>query len=124
MSYKYFDLKEFDSPDVPGAGENMKHEFLERLDLAREEAGCSFRITSGFRTESYNKDLLKRGYKASKNSSHLKGCAADISCKSSDKRLKIVKALIKVGYTRLGIAKSFIHVDSDPDKPDAIWLYS
>jgi len=28
MSYKYFTLKEFDSPDVPGSGENMNHDFL------------------------------------------------------------------------------------------------
>ncbi|QDP54123.1 MAG: putative peptidase M15 [Prokaryotic dsDNA virus sp.] len=123
MKYKYFDLKEFASPDEPGSGKHMRHEFLEMLDSAREEAGVPFKITSGFRTEAYNKDLLKRGYKASKNSSHLKGCAADIACSSSDKRLKIVQALIKIGFTRLGIAKSFIHVDNDPVKPDAIWLY-
>ena len=122
---KYFTYEEFDSPDEKGSGKSfMDKTFLSLLDRAREEAGVPFKITSGFRTQAYNKDLLKRGYKASKNSSHLKGCAADISCKSSDKRLKIVKALIKVGYTRLGIAKSFIHVDNDPDKPDAIWLYS
>ena len=121
---KYFTYKEFDSPDEPGSGKNMRDDFLEMLDSAREEAGVAFKITSGFRTESYNKSLLKRGYKASKTSSHLKGCAADISCKSSDKRIKIVKALIKVGFTRLGIAKSFIHVDNDPDKSDAIWLNS
>lgn len=121
---KYFTYKEFDSPDEPGSGKNMRHDFLELLDFAREESGTPFKITSGFRTEAYNKDLLKRGYKASKNSSHLKGCAADISCTDSVKRSLIVRALINVGFTRLGIAKSFIHVDNDPDKPDAIWLYS
>ena len=124
MSYKYFTLKEFDSPDVPGSGENMNHDFLELLDFAREEAGVPFKISSGFRTQDYNKDLLKRGYQASKTSSHLKGCAADIVCTDSVKRSTIVRSLINVGYTRLGIAKSFIHVDNDPDKPDAIWLYS
>ena len=120
---KYFTYKEFDSPDEPGSGKNMRHDFLELLDFAREESGTPFKITSGFRTEAYNKDLLKRGYKASKNSSHLKGCAADISCTNSVKRSLIVRALINVGFTRLGIAKSFIHVDSDPSKSDAIWLY-
>ena len=121
---KYFTYKEFDSPDEPGSGKNMRHDFLELLDFAREESGTSFKITSGFRTEAYNKDLLKRGYKASKNSSHLKGCAADISCTDSVKRSLIVRALINVGFTRLGIAKSFIHVDNDSNKPDAIWLYA
>jgi len=121
---KYFTYKEFDSPDEPGSGKNMRQDFLELLDFAREESGTPFKITSGFRTEAYNKDLLKRGYKASKNSSHLKGCAADISCTDSVKRSLIVRALINVGFTRLGIAKSFIHVDNDSNKPDAIWLYA
>ena len=59
---KYFTHSEFDSPDEPGSGKNMRQEFLEMLDCAREEAMTPFKITSGFRTEAYNKDLQKRGY--------------------------------------------------------------
>jgi zinc D-Ala-D-Ala carboxypeptidase len=121
---KYFTFEEFDSPDEPGSGKNMRRDFLELLDFAREESGTPFKITSGFRTEAYNKDLLKRGYQASKTSSHLKGCAADIACGNSQKRSMIVRALINVGFTRLGISKTFVHVDNDSDKPDAIWLYA
>jgi hypothetical protein len=51
------------------------------------------------------------------------GKAADIMCINAADRLTIVKALINVGVTRLGIAKSFIHADVDSSKPDAIWLY-
>lgn len=115
---KYFTLDEFDSPDVPGSGENMDRKFLELLDYAREEAMIPFRINSGYRTPERN---AKVG--GVQGSSHVKGLAADISCTSSDKRLIIVKALINVGFTRLGISSSFIHVDSDSDKNDAIWLY-
>ena len=114
----YFTLDEFDSPDVPGSGENMDMKFLELLDYAREEAMIPFKINSGYRTPEHN---AKVG--GVQNSSHIKGCASDISCTSSDKRLIIVKALINVGFTRLGISSSFIHVDNDPDKNDAIWLY-
>ena len=32
-------------------------------------------------------------------------------------------ALIKVGFRRIGVGKSFIHSDLDNDKPNAIWLY-
>ena len=32
MKYKYFDLKEFSSPDEPGSGKHMQHEFLKMLD--------------------------------------------------------------------------------------------
>ena len=120
---KYFTFEEFDSPDEQGSGKNMQHDFLEMLDFAREEAGIPFKITSGFRTQAYNKDLQKRGYQASPNSSHLKGCAADIICNDSGTRQKIVNGLIQAGFTRIGIAKTFIHCDTDKDKNDAIWLY-
>ena len=120
---KYFTYTEFDSPDERDSGKNMDYEFLQLLDYAREEAGIPFRINSGFRTSFYNEHLRKRGYKAVVSSSHLKGMAADIRCTSSKERQIIVKALINVGYTRLGIAKSFIHVDNDSSKSDAICLY-
>jgi hypothetical protein len=31
---------------------------------------------------------------------------------------------MEAGFNRLGIAKTFIHVDNDPGKPeDTVWLY-
>ena len=121
MALKYFKLSEFD--DAPGTGKNMKKDFLKKLDKARDIAKIPFKITSGFRTPQHNERLRKQGYKASANSSHLKGCAADIYCKDSGTRQKIVKGLIMAGFTRIGIADSFIHCDTDQDKNDAIWLY-
>lgn len=121
---RHFNLSEFDSPDAKGSGENMDAVFLEMLDEARERANTAFKITSGYRTTAYNDSLLNRGYKASKTSSHLKGLAADIYCVDAKKRWKIINALISVGFTRIGIASNFIHVDNDPDKPDNMtWTY-
>jgi uncharacterized protein YcbK (DUF882 family) len=120
---QYFTYQEFDSPDEPGSGKNMRADFLDLLDHAREEAGIPFKVSSGYRTQKHNQDLRDRGYKASMNSSHMKGCAADIVCINSANRSIIVRALVNVGFTRLGIAKSFIHVDNDSSKPDSIWLY-
>ena len=58
------------------------------------------------------------------NSSHMKGMAADIKCNDSAKRSVIVKSLLEVGFTRIGIANSFIHVDNDKEKSqDVIWVY-
>ena len=122
MALKHFKLSEFDS-DVKGSGKNMKRDFLKKLDKARDIAKIPFKITSGFRTPQHNERLRKQGYKASANSSHLKGCAADIYCKDSGTRQKIVNGLIQAGFTRIGIADSFIHCDTDKDKNDAIWLY-
>jgi len=121
MALKYFKLSEFD--DAPGTGKNMKKDFLTKLDKARAIADVTFKITSGYRSKETNDRLIKQGYKASPNSSHLKGLAADISCKDSSTRQKIVNALIQAGFTRIGIADTFIHCDTDKDKNDAIWLY-
>jgi zinc D-Ala-D-Ala carboxypeptidase len=123
MALKHFKLSEFDSPDSKGSGKNMTRDFLKKLDRARDIANIPFLISSGFRTPQHNVNLRKQGYKASANSSHLKGCAADIICKDSGTRQKIVNGLIMAGFTRIGIADSFIHCDTDQDKNDAIWLY-
>jgi zinc D-Ala-D-Ala carboxypeptidase len=121
---KYFTINEFDSPDAIGSGENMDKEFLSRVDQARSIAQIPFKITSGFRTQQYNEDLLARGYKASANSSHMKGLAVDIACNDSSRRHKIITALMKAGLNRIGIADTFIHVDADTDKPaNVIWTY-
>ena len=125
MTLKYFKLSEFDCSCKENCkGEPMKEEFLKMLDQARETAGIPFKITSGIRCKIYNDDLIKRGYKASKNSSHLKGVAADISCKDSSSRFKIINSLLLAGFTRVGISDTFIHVDLDKEKSQrVIWTY-
>ena len=58
------------------------------------------------------------------NSSHIKGLAVDISVKDSRTRFIILDALIKVGFNRIGIADTFIHVDDDRNKAcGVIWTY-
>lgn len=123
---KYFKYEEFESDDLPGSGRNMDSTFLQMLDNAREHSeGTPFVITSGYRTEQKNTAVGgKEKTASSKGSSHLYGYAADIACMDSSSRQKITTALIKAGFNRIGIAKSFIHVDNDPDKPAAFWLYS
>ena len=126
MTLKYFKLSEFDSPDLEGSGSNMNYTFLEKLDQARGLAGIPFKITSGFRTEAYQDDLTRRGYKTAKKgtSPHLKGLAADISVKDSRQRFIVINSLLLAGFTRIGIADTFIHVDLDTEKSqNVIWTY-
>lgn len=115
----HFDISEFDSPDEVGSGKHMQSSTLQMLDDARGIAGIPFRINSGFRTKSHN------AYVGGKeNSSHLYGYAVDISCTESHQRAVIIDALIHAGFNRLGIAKTFIHADNDPQKTaDVYWLY-
>jgi uncharacterized protein YcbK (DUF882 family) len=116
---KYFKLSEFDSPDLPGSGAEMNQEFLHMLDAAREIYGKPMHVNSGYRTESHNKKVG-----GVNSSSHLKGLAADISCKSSSDRFNMVQAFIKVGFKRIGVASGFIHIDNDKDKSqDVMWTY-
>ena len=121
---KFFNYSEFDSPDELGSGKNMSPKILEMLDLAREKYDKPIKITSGYRTKAYNEGLKERGYKASPNSSHLKGLAVDIHCNNSKARFELVDILLDVGFNRLGIANTFIHADIDKDKPqNLIWTY-
>ena len=125
MILKNFKLEEFDSPDFKGSGKNMDADFMQLLDRARTEAGIPFKINSGYRPESHNRKVGgKHKTDSSKGSSHMYGLAADIGCTDSVTRQKIITALVKVGFTRAGIAQSFVHVDYDNSKPNAIWLYS
>jgi len=124
MKFKHFNYDEFDSPLQEGSGQLMNDEFVQKLDRAREIADIPFRITSGFRIEADIERLLNEGYKVSKNSSHLKGCAVDIATPNSEHRYKIISALLEAGFNRIGIADNFVHVDSDPDKSaEVIWTY-
>jgi len=116
---KYFDISEFDSPDEVGSGSRMQPSTLQMLDNAREIAGIPFKINSGFRTKSHNAYIG-----GAKLSSHLYGYAIDIHCTDSRRRAIILNALSKAGFTRFGIADTFIHTDNDPDKDqNVVWLY-
>ncbi len=123
MTLKYFKLSEFNCPFLQD--QKMNYTFLEKLDYARGLAEIPFKITSGYRTKEYNEDLIKRGYKASRNSSHLKGLAADISVKDSRQRFIVINSLLLAGFTRLGISDTFIHVDLDIEEKtqNVIWTY-
>ena len=119
-----FNLKEFDSPDLSGSGLNMDKDFLSMLDNARDIAKTPFKITSGYRTKEHNIAIYKKLGKKPIESSHLKGVACDIACSDSRARFLIINALLEAGFTRIGIANNFIHVDSDCEKSEnVIWTY-
>ncbi|MCW4050404.1 MAG: D-Ala-D-Ala carboxypeptidase family metallohydrolase, partial [Candidatus Bathyarchaeota archaeon] len=92
---------------------------LQMLNEARTHAGMPFYISSGCRCDDHNKAT---GGKV--DSAHLTGKAADISAIHSRTRCKVLKALIETGFFRIGIGRTFIHVDIDYSKSrEVIWLY-
>ena len=117
MKLTHFQDSEF---DCKHCGLNaMQESFLVRLDKAREIAGIPFVINSGFRCLVHNRNIG-----SSDTSSHPKGRAADIRCRTSRSRFRVFKGLMDAGFTRIGIRPNFIHVDSDPDKsPEVVWIY-
>jgi len=120
LDLKYFKISEFDSPDKVGSGKKMDSKFLEKIDYARHNAEIPFKINSGYRTKQHNAFVGGRV-----GSSHLKGLAADIGYNGSRDRYIIIKSLMEVGITRIGVAKTFIHCDVDKQKDqDVIWLYN
>lgn len=104
----------FDPLEVEGLNE----EFVAMLDRARGLSGTKFTITSGLRTLLQNESTPN----AVHDSAHLVGLAVDLECHESVERYKIIKALMQVGFTRLGIYSGHIHVDCDKTKPqEVIW---
>tara|TARA_R110002096_G_scaffold57083_3_gene145077 strand:- start:173 stop:496 length:324 start_codon:yes stop_codon:yes gene_type:complete len=98
--------------------QNMDEDFLSKLDEAREFAGIPFIINSAYRSPEHPLSIKNP------TSSHMKGLAVDIKATDSSTRFKVIEALVSVGFTRLGIADTFIHVDWDFDKSqEVIWTY-
>ena len=121
VDLKYFELDEFDSPDEKGSGDNMELNFLLMLDKCRELANIPFKVNSGYRTTIHNTNV--GGVKSSSHT-NIPCNAVDISATTSTQRFKIIKAATQVGFTRIGIGKSFIHLDTDKNKSqNIIWHY-
>lgn len=87
---------------------DMDEDFLDKLLFAQKLCGCKFRITSAFRTVSYEKSKGRSG-----RSAHCLGKAVDISTIDSKTRYIVVAALLNAGFNRIGIGKNFVHVDDD-----------
>lgn len=119
METRFFKPSEFRRCQPRCEIDDMNPDFLRKLDSARELARTPFFLTSAFRSKEYE---LSKGRKGT--SSHCLGLAVDIRCRSSHVRQRIVSALIKVGFRRLGVYPTFIHVDDDDKKISAMWLSS
>lgn len=115
---KDFSRSEFACGDGCGADE-VSHALVASLQDMRDDIGRYLVITSGRRCSVQN---VKVGGKP--DSAHLDGHAADIAAPDSRLRMEIVKAAINAGISRIGIGKTFVHVDVDESKPqNVMWLY-
>jgi len=106
-------------------GKGMSKKFLDKLEKARIKADIPFQITSGYRCKRYQALLKSKGFEtATGTSPHEKGVAVDIKIRNGIKRWTVLKALMAVGFNRIGIGSNFMHVDTDKErKKDYMWHY-
>lgn len=113
--FKHFKMSEF--ADKLSGANKMRPSTIRKLDKAREIAGIPFIINSGYRDENHPETI------SNPTSSHNKGYAVDIAVNDSNRDI-IQDALRKAGFTRIGLANTFIHADDDPDKTQYVtWFY-
>ena len=95
----------------------MNPEFLELIDELRHRCAFPFVITSGYRSPNHPIEAAK-----SVPGTHANGIAADIKIEDGNTRFKILKQAMALGFTGIGIAPNFIHVDIRETTP-VIWTY-
>ena len=112
---RYFKLSDFDCQET--GNNEMSEEFLEKLDELRHKCGFPFIITSGYRDPSHSIEARK-----AKAGTHARGIASDIRINNGNEAYDIIKNAQSMGFNGIGVAKSFIHVDSRKGMP-VIWSY-
>lgn len=116
---KYFAPSEFAKATPSCKIEQMDPEFLELMDRVRDSAGIPLVINSAYRSKAWE---LLRG--RSGNSAHTKGKALDVRCNTSGNRYLIVRAALQCGIRRIGVARTYVHLDNDTSLPQGvIWDY-
>ncbi len=119
ITSRHFKEKEFNACTPSCSLQDMKQSTMNRLDTLRDLAGIPLVINSAFRSPEHDRSKGRSGTGA-----HTLGQAVDIRCSTSENRFKIVQAAIKAGFTRIGIDKSFVHVDDSTRHPQSVvWLY-
>ena len=116
---KYFTPAEFQCTHTGHT--DMNDQFLDKLDQLREACGFPFTITSGYRDPSHPVEMAKPKARRGKGT-HCLGIAADIAVSGGTQRYDIINQALRLGFNGIGVAKSFIHVDTRSTQP-VIWSY-
>ena len=99
--------------------DDIKDELAIKVQQVRDILNRSIKINSGIRCPDHNTSI---GSKLT--SSHIGGWAADLGYSGSAHRYELLNAVMQV-FDRVGIAKTFIHVDVDANKTaGVVWMYS
>ncbi len=104
---RYYEMKEFACKCCgqlpPSAEQNLQALVEHVLDPARERLGMPITVNSGYRCPAHNKAVG-----GVKNSQHLKGEAADITCADNKRLAEIIEQL--GNFDQLIDYPTFLHV--------------
>ncbi|MFC4633492.1 D-Ala-D-Ala carboxypeptidase family metallohydrolase [Dokdonia ponticola] len=117
------DFSVFDSKDIVGSGRCIDRSLLKRLQLLEKRTGYAVlkNINSAVRSQFWNKKVG-----GVSNSAHLitKCKAVDIHAPTRAIRNLLVVQAYNLGFTRIGVGKTFVHLDVDTSKPQYVaWGY-
>ena len=115
--WNYKNFPKYEMECKCGCGLLPTPKFMERLQALRDRYGKPIYVTSGARCPIHNAKIS-----GSSRSKHIEGIAADISCTSHEKYI-LVKIAIELGFGGIGVAKSFLHVDTRDMKESIILTY-
>lgn len=119
ITAKYFKESEFKRCTPACSLQDMNRSTMDKLDAAREIAGIPIVLNSAYRSVDYEKSKGRMG-----TSAHTLGRAVDIRCNSDENRFKLIIALYRAGFTRIGVSKTYIHADDSPrHKQNVLWHY-
>ena len=94
-----------------------------KLDDLRAVCGFPFVVTSGYRCPEHNQSVSSTGA----SGPHTTGRAVDIRIDNSAMRFELLRRAIEGGFRRMGIAKTFIHIDDLGEAqgfPEGVfWVY-
>jgi len=115
VKFKYFKLEDFNCQETDE--NDMDFNFIKRLDNLRNACGFPFVITSGYRSPNHSIEAAKVN-----PGTHAQGIAVDIKVSGGSQRMRLVKQALALGFTGVGVAKGFVHVDARQTMP-VLWCY-
>jgi len=118
--YPNFSAKEF---NCSHCGKNeMKPEFMQKLQQLRTTYGKPMRITSGYRCPQHPIEAAK-----SAPGAHSSGCAADVGVQGSEAH-QVLSLAMQIGFTGIGVQQKgtgrFLHLDTlQGSTRPTVWSY-
>ena len=106
---------------MTGAVSNLHPDLVTVLTELERRLGFSLTINSGYRDPTHNEDV--GGVPGSEHTDD-PSTAADVLCRRSATRFRMLKELFAMNVRRIGIGATFIHVGISTERPqDTVWTY-